>query len=234
MSRIQKNTALFAGAIVLTFIAMYVQLMLVGWGTTASTAIAGGFAAFTLLLGLLVYGIQHQRHKAAFQHKQKATDNTDVKQSRTVEIDLPLSDAFDLALDALHSLDGEYIPKTLLGIRSRQILKIHHTDRDIGHIKAGLRAKTIGIPDIVDFSRIEIHLQRIDDHTTRLRIDSQPTNPLEVYDMARHTHYVNHLAVYLRRESDLQRASTRLEDEFIVDDGVDSDSPPQADRRRNT
>lgn len=227
MRRMQLNLVVFLIALVFTFISQYYLALAVGWGVNASTVIAAGFAGGTLLLGLLSYGIQYQRNKAAFARKQKIADNTDTEQSSTIEIDVPFAQAFDLALDALHSLDGEDIPSRLLLIRSKQTIKIHQMDREIGRIQAGLRARTIGLQDIVDFSRIEIQLQRIDADTTRIRIDSRPTMPLEVYDLARHMHYVNHLALHLREASERLNPTHDLDD-----DPVEAESTRRAGRSR--
>lgn len=228
MSAIRKNIAIFAFSLVISMLPIYLLAMNMGWGANYSTLISAGFGAFTLLLGLITYSIQYRRHKAAFEEKQKSPDEISPHQSRIIEIDLPFDQAFDLALDALQTLDAEDIPRARV-VHSKQHLKIHTAERDMGRIKAGLRAKTMGIQDIVDFSRIEIQLQRIDGDTTRLRIDSQPTNPLEAFDMGRHTHYVNHLAVTIRKESHYSSATQRLADDSTMPDMSDDPSALESD-----
>jgi len=210
MSRIQKNVSVFAFAIVFTFIAMYLLFSATWAGAAGGLLAASVMSGFTLILGLISLAIQYQRQKTAFASKQKSTDDMDAHQTRSIEIDLAFDDAFDLAMKALHTLDGDAVPVTFTGIASKQTLNIHTKNRDIGRIEAGLRAKTAGIQDFVDFSRIEIQLQRLDDHTTRLQIDSRPTNPLEGFDLGRHTHYVNHLALSIRQMSHEAQATSRL------------------------
>ncbi len=231
MSRIQRHTTLFAIMVILTFLVMYAQGMLIGGGVAVSTLVAGGFAGITLILGVLALAIQHHRHQAAFQQKQKAGDQTDVHQARTVEIDVVFEMAFDMAMDALQELDGIDIPQSKVFIRSKQRLKIHTEDRDTGRIEAGLRAKTIGIQDVTDFSKVTIQLQRLDTQTTRLHIESKPANPLEVYDMGRHMHYVNQLALTLRKASQQANATSRLgeahQSDELSGDNLDTQSNSQ-------
>ena len=223
MSNVQKNVSIFAFAIVFIFIVMYLMFASV----TASAIgglLAGSFmAALTLVMGLISLAIAHQRQKNAFAQKQKSSDNMDVHQTRHIEIDLPLELAYDIALEALESLDGENIPKTVTGIPSKQSLKIHKADSGIGRIEAGLRAKTAGIQDFFDFSRINIQLQRLDNNSTRLEIESRPANPIETYDLGRNTHYVNHLALAIRKASREQAASNNLVDSNMNFDSYSND-----------
>ena len=212
MSKTQKHLTVFSIVVVLTFLLMYFQFSYTQIGTTGSLLVASFMAGLTVILGLITYVIQHYRQREAYATKQKSSENMATEQSREIEIDVPFELAFDMVLAALDTLNKQPIPKTLTGIPSKQILKIHQTDRRMGRIKAGLRAKTIGIQDIIDFSRIEIQLQRLDSQSTRIKIDSRPTNPLEMMDLGRHTHYVNHLALYLRKESQQQRAMRNLVD----------------------
>lgn len=87
----------------------------------------------------------------------------------------------------------------------------------MGRIEAGLRAKTIGVQDIVDFSRVNIQLQRLDGATTQIHINSRPNILGEVYDMGRHTHYVNQIALYLRQQSQQYTAENNLGDDFTTE-----------------
>lgn len=212
MSRLQKNTTFFGIIIIITFMVMYLLFINI-LGSIGALMMAGGMAAFTLISGAIIYAVQHYRQQKAFAQKQKDADDRAVHQTRTFEIDLSFDSAFDLALESLETLDDTPIPHTLTGIPSNQRIKIRQADRDIGRINVGLQAKTLGIRDFVDFSRIEIQLQRIDQHSTRLQIDSRPSNPLEQFDLGRHTHYVNHLAVYIRQAAQADAAAKNLLDE---------------------
>ncbi len=140
--------------------------------------------------------------------KKQADDSLDSRQQRTVEIDLPFDTAFDLTLDALETLDDQNVPvpdDPLLRLESlmakKQYLRLYETDREMGSIRVGLYVKTLGIPDPVDFSRIDIRLQRLDADTTLIRIDSKGNALFENYDLGKNLHYVKLLAQYLRRES---------------------------------
>ncbi|GAB5491141.1 MAG: hypothetical protein Phog2KO_13560 [Phototrophicaceae bacterium] len=208
MSQIRKNISVMSLAIIFTFIAFYLMFSAT-WAGTAGGLLAGSFmAGLTLVLGLISFAIQYQRHQSSINSKQKSVDKGSVQQTRTIEIDMPFEEAFTLALEALETLDGEAIPKTITGIPSKQSLKIQKSDLTIGRIEAGLRAKTFGIQDFTSFSRVTVQLQRLDNQTTRLQIDSAPTSQLDTLDFGRHAHYVNTLALYMRQAS----ATQHLED----------------------
>lgn len=234
MSQSQKNVGVFTFALIFTFIAMYVMFSATWAGTAGGLLAASVMTGFTLIAGLLTLALQQYRQKAAFASKQKSTDDMASHQSRTIEIDLPFEQAFDSAGEALHNLDGEAIPATFTGIPGKQILKIHKENRDIGRIEAGLRAKTAGIQDFIDFSRIEIQLQRINENTTRLQIDSRPTNPLEGFDLGRHTHYVNQLALSIRQMSHEALAEARLTDEQSGDVFQDNSAEGRRQHKNNS
>jgi hypothetical protein len=66
----------------------------------------------------------------------------------------------------------------------------------------------------MDLSRITIQVQRLDAQTSRVSIDCRPPSGVgnlnAVYDLGRNLHYANHLALYLRRESQQTAAVERL------------------------
>jgi|GEM_PF-3004134 len=222
MSRIQKNATIFSFAIILTFLVMYVLFINI-LGVVGALIMASAIAGITLIAGGIAYAIQYYRQERAFAQKQKAVDDRSEQQIRTIEIDLPFVAAFDLALEALETLDDAPIPRTLTGIPSKQRLKIHQANSDMGRLRAGLQAKTFGIQDVFDFSRIEIQLQRMDSTSTRLQIESEPANSLEYFDLGRHMHYVNHLALYIREMSQPPTTINQLVDDEATLDGDDAD-----------
>ena len=237
MSRSQKNVNIFVLAIILTFVLMLLQFMWVGWGLAASMMIAAGFAAVTLFAGLLSYAIQARRHQSALASKHKGVQDQAVEARRSVELDLPLDQAFELAQAALQSLHGERVPNKLLFLRPQQQLHIHGADRAGGHIRAGLRSRTWGLTDPWDFSRIDIRLNALDARTTQIEIAAMPSNPIEAFDMGRHLHYVNTLALFLRRESQNQSqdqgALARLSDTAAqLNEDLSQGDPAQSDHRQ--
>lgn len=215
MSNVQRNIGVFIGTIIATFLMMYLLFSATWIGTAGALAVASFMAALTLILGLISTGVMYQRSKAALKSKQKTSDQMATHQTRTIEIDGSLDLAFDMALSALNTLDDVTIPKTRSGLPTKQAIKIHKSDSKIGRIEAGVQAKTFGVRDRVDFSRIEIQLQRIDANTTRILIDSKPTSSLEMFDLGRHTHYVNHLALEIRQMAHAQAAISQLSDATI-------------------
>lgn len=182
-------------------------------------------AQWTLLLplvmgvlssALLVIGFaaREAAQRRALSGKKQANDNLEAQQQRTLEIDLPYDAAFDLALEALQTLDGQPVPLPHEPLVPRtQTLRIYEQDREIGSIRAGLHTQIVGITDPIDFSRLEIRLQKLSPHTTRLRISSKG-NALagEFYDFGKNLHYVKQVALHLRRES------AAAENEMLIED----------------
>lgn len=223
MSLQRKNVQSIVLASGLTFLAVYVVFAL-SFGAIGGLFFATILGLLTLIMSSIMYGIQYGRMKSAMDSKQKAVDDVETHQTRTIEIDLPFAQAFDTALAILHELHDTEMPMTFTGISSKQMLKIEEQNREIGRIRAGLRAKTLGIQDVMTFSKIDIQLQRIDDTTTRLQIESRPTVSWETMDLGRHTHYVNQLAVQIRQSAHQQTVTNRLVEDEGVNDAVHDDN----------
>lgn len=230
MSQTRKNISMLTIAVILTFTLFYLMFSATWVGATGGIMAATFMAGLTAILGFISYSIQYQRQKSALASKHKSVDNSASYQTRTIEIDSPFEQAFNIALDALETLDGQAIPRTRTGIPIKQTLKIHKADADMGRIEASLQAKTLGIQDFTSFSTIHIQLQRLDPQTTRLQIDSAPTSSLETLDLGRHTHYVNMLARTIRLASQELSAEANLTDKAVIEspyedeDGVSGQS----------
>ncbi|MGJ3240270.1 MAG: hypothetical protein ACFE0Q_16305 [Anaerolineae bacterium] len=207
----QNFTIGFVALLMLFFFYIMLQIDVLSMPTKIGLTLAWG--ALSTMLIFASYYMRMQQHKRAFAGKKQATDNLEAQQQRTIEIDLPMTMAFDLAFDALHMLHEQEIPAEsfLVNIPGRkQLLTIHEEDREVGVIKAGLRTKTLGIADPAEFSKIEIRLQRLDANTTTIRIDSQATWVDQKLDLGKNLHYVNQLALHIRRESQHAGAEARL------------------------
>lgn len=221
MGRTRKSIIWVGIVSVITFILFFFQMQFVSEHIGLSLLAALIMATLTAVLATISYGYREFLQRRAFAAgKKQASDNLEAHQTRTVEIDLPYEAAFDLALDALKTLDNKNIPipdDILVKMESilprKQFLKVLEVNREMGNIRAGLRGKTIGIPDFWDFSRIDIQLQRIDNNTTRIQIESKNNIPGEIYDLGKNLHYVNEIALFLRRESQQMNAESHLEDE---------------------
>ncbi len=207
-------------------ITLQTSLMLTAvWGSFTGLLVASGYVSRAYL------------QRRAFEGKKQAATNITAHQQRTIEIDLPFDAAFDLTLEALKTLDKQPIPTAadpLIQARQwiprQQILRLEKTNREIGSIRAGLRAKQLRIVDAIDFSKLDIQLQRLDAQTTRIHIESQPASIFDFYDMGKNLHYVNHLALYLRRESQqMQAAATRLQAAHKVEDNLAESDVTQED-----
>jgi len=216
MTRRRKNYWMMMGAFTVfcTLFAL-AMTMRIGLGLQGLW-LALGYGAFTAALAWTSIAYREYLQRRAFQGKKQASVDTDAHQQRMVEVDLPLEDAYDVALAGLQALDGQYIPMPddpLLRLESllprRQKLRLIRADRQMGDLEAALRLRSLGITDPLDFSRISLRLQRLDAGTTRIQISSSPGMWHE-YDLGRNMHYVNHLALHLRRESDQRQAAGRL------------------------
>lgn len=210
-------------------IALHTSLMLTAlWGSFTGLLVASGYVSRAYL------------QQRAFEGKKQTGANADSHQQRTIEIDLPFEAAFDLTLEALKTLDNQAIPmpeSAVFRLRNwlprQQRLHLEKTDQTMGTIRAGLRAKQLGILDVIDFSKLDIQLQRLDAQTTRIHIESQPASVFDAYDMGKNLHYVNHVALYLRRESQhLHTAATRLgnADTIEANDNADEETHNRADK----
>ncbi|MEL6307864.1 MAG: hypothetical protein AAFQ52_06960 [Chloroflexota bacterium] len=189
-----------------------------------------------LLMGVMTAGVatmsvlyREMLQKRAFDGKKQAGVSTESEQQRTIEIDLPYAQAFQLATYALQTLHDKPVPipdDILIQMERllprQQYLHIKSSDREAGIIEAGLRAKVASVPDFTDFTEITIKLEAVDSATTQIHIESKPTAVAsffgERYDLGKNLHYVTHLAKFMRLESQTDSASARLSDSAITDD----------------
>ena len=228
MSQTRKSMKMTAAMSAIIFVLFLLQMQAVGMGLGQSVLYATVMAAMTAVVGAMSFGYRSMLQRRAMAGKKLPEDSFESHQQRTVEIDLPFDAAMDLALDALKTLDGQRVPvpdDLLVRLENmlprKQRLRVHKEDREMGTIKTGLRGSVIGIPDPVEFSRIDIQLQRVDEGTTRIRIDSKANTLFDAYDLGKNLHYVKHLASYLRRES-LSEAERDQWDDLDFDDEVDA------------
>lgn len=186
------------------------------WSVLSAAIMAGGFA---------FRGWQQRR---AFVGKKQARDNQTSHQQTRIEVDLPLADAFAVALTALNDLDGQPIPHSdglnqtvdrLVG--RKQKLRIHTVDAASGTLLADLRVYSFGLVDVLPFSHITVQLQEIDADTTAIDIQSDGRWMGEVYDLGRNLHYVNHLARTVRQQSQTMTAVDHLAEQDDMSDEDD-------------
>lgn len=192
-------------------------------GATLGASIVGALVMGLLSASLGTASFRYRRHlqRKAFTGKKQADESLSSKQVRSIEIDLPYDLAFDLALEAVKTLHKQDVPQPeadslLLRMETwvprKQLLRIHKEDRQAGTIHAGLRSKVFGLDNVLDFSRIDLAFEEIDSKTTRIVIGSKPAQLNEYYDLGKNLHYVNTLARYIRRESLVRNAESRLVD----------------------
>ncbi|GEM_PF-1964068 len=191
----------------------------------------------TLGVAMMSYGYKGFLQQRSFTDKKQASQSTDHHQSRTVEIDLPKDQAIQVTLDALNTLDKQPVPvpdDVLVQLENllprTQRLTIHEVDEVAGYIRAGLKARILGIPEFIDFSRIEIQLKDINPNTTQVQIESKANSIFDTYDFGKNLHYVNTISLYLRRESQQITAGSRLQNQGLsgLNEQPDSDNNQQA------
>jgi hypothetical protein len=243
MALSQQSKIFSAGFALLNFVFALLMMMSLDATFGGSLAFALVVSAITFLLSSMSLGVRDYMQQRAFVGKKSAAATTAAHQTRTVEIDLPYDAAFDLALEALKTLDNQTVPiaenvpiqlEALLPRKQR--LKLRKIDRKTGSIQAGLRQRLLGIPDVLDFSRITIQVERIDATTTRLYLEGKAHMLWDNYDLGKNLHYVNTLALFLRRESQQHHAEKRLgEDEGSDTEtaGDDSHDHNRADGKNN-
>lgn len=235
MARSQNPTRFIVFSTLLVTMVFFVLML--SQGAPLSVTLTGTAVLGVLTAGLTTvsYAYKAFLQRRAFAGKKQAGQSIENHQQRTVEIDVSIDVAFDLALDALKTLDKQRVPvpddmlvKMEMLMPRTQHLKIRDADRVNGIIDAGLRASTLKIPEFIDFSRINIQLEKINNNTTRIHIESRANTVFDTYDMGKNMHYVNQLALYLRKESQHLSAESRLQDsEIHADNDVEDGSTAQ-------
>ncbi len=212
--------------VVIPFVFLF-HLLFIGGALVPSILGAVTMGLFTALLGMVSYRYRGYLQRKAFEGKKKASDSIRSHQRSSVEIDLPYGAAFDLALEALQTLNRQEVPqpepdnwlmRAETWVPRKQLLRIYDEDRTSGTIRAGLRSKVFGLDNVLDFSQIDLRLERVASGTTRIDIASKPATLSEYYDLGKNRHYVNWLAHYIRRESHQMSAESRLTDAAEADE----------------
>lgn len=231
MAKVNKNVTLSIAILLIQSPIIFLLLFNLGLPLLTTLLLTLGFLGLNSLFLVITFIYRSNLQKRAFAGKKQAGTDTSSHQKRTVEIDLLFDEAYDLALDALQSLDDKHMPVAddplikveNLGIQRKQRVVIKEDDREMGVIKARFHAGIFGRKDPIAFSKTEIRLQRIDTQTTRISIESQPNGIVDEFDMGKNLHYVNHMALYLRSQSQHTQAESRLKlkETAIVDDVQD-------------
>src|SRR5262245_26492621 len=109
MARIRKIVLYITAFSAFIFVVYFLQLMAVRMSLNTSLLLAAGAGVYSALMAALSLWFRSYLHRKAFTGKKQAYAdmNMDTHQQRTVEIDLPYEAAFDLALDALKTLDRQ-------------------------------------------------------------------------------------------------------------------------------
>jgi hypothetical protein len=218
MASRQNYYTLQLGFLLLNMLFMYYVVIQSGASIGTGLAAATAWGVFTLVLLATGHMVRARRQQKAFKGKKQAQASTDSHQARTVEIDLPRTEAFTLALEALQTLDNDIVPapgkiQSTLNrtLAKRQTLHLKQVNPATGHIDASLRVTLAGVTDILDFTRLTVTVEAIDATTSRIHLTGEAT-AIDVHDMGKNAHYVRYLSHYLRRESQQQGAESRLAD----------------------
>jgi hypothetical protein len=170
---------------------------------------------FGIPAGLLLGGVPavlYYYHRKAFQGKVKHEDDITTHPSRTVDVDLPMNQVFDLIETSLPLLT---LPPNAPGVAlfGKMNWRLHQTstNRDKGVLITWLRRRW----NWYNTSRITIHLERIDDNTTRVNIRSQPQWSFFVFDYGLNMHNVVMLAQHIREQAHLKTAASHLQEKSL-------------------
>jgi hypothetical protein len=157
-------------------------------------------------------------HRRAFKGKSK-DNNTSPRQSKTVEIDLPSAEAFDLCQHAIESITGSEVKTMGFTYVIHARLKSAHYDK--GEIIGKTRSKWWKIPSFYDEMRITLKLEQVSPTVTRVHIDNRPVLPSVVFDWGYGLNNVNKIALYLREQAHLRNAESHLvassSNDFVVE-----------------
>ena len=175
---------------------------------------------FGIPAGLLLGGVPailYYYHRKAFQGKVKHEDDITTHPSRTVDVDLPINEVFSLIEISLPLLT---LPPNApgVGLFGKVNWQLHQTsaNRDKGVLITWLRRRW----NFYNTSRITIHLERIDDNTTRVNIRSEPQWSFFVFDYGLNMHNVVMLAQHIREQAHLKTAASHLQEKSF-----DTDKP---------
>ena len=151
----------------------YGLLMAIFMTDPAVGALTG--ALFGTIMSLIFGTLQHQSFRG-----KKADAERSVKQSRNIELDLPIDEAFNLCLEAYTQLRRAVI---------RKIDRESHTIE----IRTGINWLTYG-------EIITLHLSPIDLHTTEVVVNSRPRIKSVMIDYGRNLQNVNLIMLHLREQ----------------------------------
>lgn len=170
--------------------------LLLGAATFGSAVQLGlGFSAMMIPVYALEFGVLAYFHRRATRGKSK-DGSTSSYQQRSVEIDLPYDEAFVLAQAAVTSLTGTRL-KVIGGDKIKA--RVKEADQRTGHIQGRTRSHWWFIPSIYEEMRIDIQLEAVAPHVTRIHISSKPRLSTVVFDFGYSLNNVNGIAHYLRR-----------------------------------
>lgn len=188
---LSANAALFFGAL----------MVQTGFALSAALLAGGTIFALAMLGSFVSYGFRWWQHQRAFDSKAKQPAERSTAQARSVEIDVDRAEAQRVARAGLQSLAHDYD------------VRVSVPDDDADGLRAHLYQRYDamgGLADPVAFARIDVSFQSLDADTTRVDIRADNTAFGGPFDLARNTHAVNALALYLRRETRAESAVGRL------------------------
>jgi hypothetical protein len=160
-------------------------------------------------------------HKRAFKGKSKDS-NTSPRQSKTIEIDLPYQEAFELCQEGIQAITGSKV--RAMGFTHTIKARIKKADAVTGKIIGKTRAWLWIIPGFYEDMRITLNLEQTAPGVTRIHIDNRPVLPSVVFDWGYGLNNVNVVALYLRQQAYLHNAESHLVESSSDDVVVELDA----------
>jgi hypothetical protein len=174
---------------------------------TSALGIMFGLDIYTWFIWIIQLGLLNFFNRRAFKGKSK-DGNTSPRQSKTVEVDLPYSEAFALCSESIQTITGSKFKA--MGFTNTIKARVKTADARTGHIIGKTRSWWWILPNPYEEMRITLKVVQITPTTTRIHIDNRPVLPSVVFDWGYGLNNVNKIALYLREQAHLRYAESHL------------------------
>lgn len=201
------------------FVGLLIGLLLYATYESAGISVVS-FSIFSVFIFFLSFisvsmGSYFHHHTIDKDNKAKA-GNYDLRQENIVEVDLPYHQALEMSEEAINAITGSKMK--VMGFTYTINSKVHEINSSDGTIKAGTKLNWRGIPmNFWDDMHLNIRVEQINSQTSRVIINTKPTNPLQPFDFGYTLNNINTIMRYLRQASTEETAINHLSDNISDD-----------------
>lgn len=206
-------------------------LLYVAYGSLGVSLVSFAiFGVFMFLMSIISIPMgRYFHHREINKYNKAKVGNYDLRQENSVEVDLPYHQALNAAEEAINAITGSKLQ--MMGFTYTTTAKVHEVNSVEGTIKAGTKIYWRGIPaNFMDDIRINIWVEQINSQTSRVIIDSKPSNPMQIFDYGYTLNNINTIMRYLRQASTEESAINHLSDN-TSDETASTDSDTQKKAR---